>query len=193
MGTSRRIAGPACLAALEAARLDIFSSVKQRTEEGDFGLGGRTLIHANLLQRGQSDKRLHKHILHLDPRKAPSTIESRRRASPTRSSSVQISFPAPIGRIPQVRFEVLWRLPDSELYVLGKHKSAARRRMLHLTWGPDSVTEASPKEPRSRPWSSRRCKATREVFSGALSLWSRETAPNGLAFPIETSPRRTPR
>jgi len=25
---------------LEAARLDIFSSVKQRTEEGDFGLGG---------------------------------------------------------------------------------------------------------------------------------------------------------
>ena len=40
IGTSRRIAGSARLAAFEAARINIFSSAKQRAEEGDFGLGG---------------------------------------------------------------------------------------------------------------------------------------------------------
>ena len=40
IGTSGRIAGPTCLAAFEAARVNILSSSKQRTEQGDFGLGG---------------------------------------------------------------------------------------------------------------------------------------------------------
>ena len=40
IGTSGRIAGPTCLAAFEAARVNILSSPKQRTEQGDFGLGG---------------------------------------------------------------------------------------------------------------------------------------------------------
>ena len=40
VGDPCRVADPACLAALEAARIDIFSSVKQRTEEVEFGLGG---------------------------------------------------------------------------------------------------------------------------------------------------------
>jgi hypothetical protein len=50
--------------------------VKQRTEEGDFGLGGRTLIHANLLQEGQPEGSVHDPILHLRLRKAPGTIHS---------------------------------------------------------------------------------------------------------------------
>jgi hypothetical protein len=50
MGTSGRVAGPACLAALEAARVDVFSSVKEGAEKSDFGLGGGKLIHAGELQ-----------------------------------------------------------------------------------------------------------------------------------------------
>ena len=49
--THRRIAGPASLAAFEATRVNIFASMKQRTEEGDFGLGGGMLIHASLRAR----------------------------------------------------------------------------------------------------------------------------------------------
>jgi len=40
IATHWRIAGPARLAAFEATRVNIFASMKQRTEEGDFGLGG---------------------------------------------------------------------------------------------------------------------------------------------------------
>ena len=45
--THWRIAGPARLAAFEAARVNIFAPTKQGTEEGDFGLGGGMLIHAS--------------------------------------------------------------------------------------------------------------------------------------------------
>ena len=38
--TGRRIAGPARLAAFEAARVNIFAPTKQGTEEGNFGLSG---------------------------------------------------------------------------------------------------------------------------------------------------------
>jgi hypothetical protein len=48
IATHRRIAGPARLAAFKATRIDIFASMKQRSEESDFGLGGGTLIHATL-------------------------------------------------------------------------------------------------------------------------------------------------
>ena len=68
---SRRIASPACSTTLEAARVDIFSSAKQGTEEGDFGLGGRALIHASLLQGGQAVGYVHDHILHLPRRSDP--------------------------------------------------------------------------------------------------------------------------
>jgi hypothetical protein len=37
--THRCIAGPTSLPAFEATRVNIFASVKQRTEEGDFDLG----------------------------------------------------------------------------------------------------------------------------------------------------------
>jgi hypothetical protein len=40
IATHWRIASPARLAAFEATRVNIFASMKQRTEEGDFGLGG---------------------------------------------------------------------------------------------------------------------------------------------------------
>ena len=59
-----RIAGPARLAAFEAARVNIFASTKQGTEEGDFGLGGGMLIHATLRQVRQSDRCVHNPILH---------------------------------------------------------------------------------------------------------------------------------
>ena len=49
------------------------------------------LIHASPLQGGQPDKRAHDPILHLHLRKAPSSIENRRRVWLTRSSSGQIS------------------------------------------------------------------------------------------------------
>jgi hypothetical protein len=62
--THRRIAGPARLAAFEAARVNIFTPTKQGTEEGDFGLGGGTLIHATLRQVRKSDRCIHNAILH---------------------------------------------------------------------------------------------------------------------------------
>jgi hypothetical protein len=50
IGTRRRIAGPACLTAFEAARVDVFSSAKEGAEEANFGLSGGKLIHAGGLQ-----------------------------------------------------------------------------------------------------------------------------------------------
>jgi len=50
--TAWRIAGPASLSAFETARIDIFPSVKQGAEEGDFRVGWGTLVHASSLQRG---------------------------------------------------------------------------------------------------------------------------------------------
>jgi hypothetical protein len=41
--------------------------MKQRAEEGDFGLGGGMLIRTSLVQDRQSDKGVHDPILHLHP------------------------------------------------------------------------------------------------------------------------------
>jgi hypothetical protein len=67
---------PKIRAATGSTRVNIFASMKQRAEEGDFGLGGRMLIHASLVQDRQSDNGVHDPILHLHLRKAPSTIET---------------------------------------------------------------------------------------------------------------------
>ena len=48
--------------------------MKQRTEEGDFGLGGGTLIHATLRQVRKPDRWVHNPILYLHLRLV---IESR--------------------------------------------------------------------------------------------------------------------
>ena len=50
--------------------------MKQRAEEGDFGLSGGMLIHASLVQDRQPDKGVHDPILHLHLRNPPSTIET---------------------------------------------------------------------------------------------------------------------
>ena len=78
-----RIAGPARLPAFETARVNIFAPTKQRTEEGDFGLGGGTLIHATVRQVRKSDRCVHKPILHSHHPLGPSTIENRRKGSVT--------------------------------------------------------------------------------------------------------------
>ncbi len=78
-----RIAGPARLAAFETARVNIFAPTKQGTEEGDLGLGGGTLIHANVRQVSKSDRCVHNPNLHSQHRWGPSTIENRPRGSVT--------------------------------------------------------------------------------------------------------------
>jgi len=59
-----RIAGPARPAAFEPARVNVFAPTKQGTEEGDFGLGGGTLIYASVRQVRFSDRCVHNPILH---------------------------------------------------------------------------------------------------------------------------------
>jgi hypothetical protein len=71
MGTSGRIASAPCLTALEAARVDVFATVKQRPEEADFGLGWRKLIHAGGLRQSYSDRYVHEHILQLHHLRTP--------------------------------------------------------------------------------------------------------------------------
>jgi len=77
-----RIAGPARLAAFETARVNIFAPTKQRTEEGNFGLGGGTLIHATLRQVRKSDRCVHKPILHSPYLPKQLTIEPRAEGNP---------------------------------------------------------------------------------------------------------------
>ena len=48
-----RIAGPARLSTFETTRVNIFAPTKQRTEEGNFGLGGGPLVDATLDQTRQ--------------------------------------------------------------------------------------------------------------------------------------------
>jgi len=72
--THRRIARPARLAAFEPPRVNIFAPTKQETEEGDFGLSGGTLIHANVRQVSKSDRCVHNPILHSRLPWGPSTI-----------------------------------------------------------------------------------------------------------------------
>ncbi len=75
-----RIAGPAGLPAFETARVNIFAPTKQRTEEGNFGLGRGTLIHATLRQVRKSGRCVHNPILHLHLPGAPCIIDNRSRA-----------------------------------------------------------------------------------------------------------------
>ena len=79
IATHWRIAGPARLAAFETARVNILAPTKQGSEEGDFGLGGRSLIHATLRQVRKSDRCIHNPILHLHLSGAPGIIENRSR------------------------------------------------------------------------------------------------------------------
>ena len=59
MGTGGRVAGKSrgpqrrrsALSAFEAARMDVFATVKQGAEEADFCLSGRKLIHARGLRQ----------------------------------------------------------------------------------------------------------------------------------------------
>ena len=69
-----RIAGLARLPAFEAARVNIFAPTKQGTEEGNFGLGGGTLIHANVPQVRKSGRCVHNPILQSHLPWGPSTI-----------------------------------------------------------------------------------------------------------------------
>lgn len=89
--------------------------MKQRAEEGDFGLGGGMLIHASLVQDRQSDKGVHGPILHLHLRKAPSTIETDQEVADkiVIESNLYPGFDRGVAPGP---FGALSRLPDSELH-----------------------------------------------------------------------------
>ena len=72
-----RIAGPARLAAFEAARVNIFASAKQRSVKCDFDIRRGSLIYATLWQDKLPDRCVHKPILHLHLPGAPATIHNR--------------------------------------------------------------------------------------------------------------------